>query len=312
MPAIAAHYLFGRRMLERLGDDEFTTGDDACAFLLGNQGPDPLYGLVITPVQRPWSKLSGRMHSALGSESIDVLLRACTRMEGHDRSVAEAYVKGYICHFTLDSLVHPFVYAWEQALVNAGVEGLGPEMHHHVHAWVEADIDASLMRRYRPLFDKELRADIDALRAGFDVLHVIDELYAAAAPAFNMRVPRNVFTQGMVCYRLSMRTMRSDPGAAARLVLRGVEKVLRQPESIVKAMSVRKGVGAISGWENDEHWPWANPFTNQESTDSLDDLFHRAYAEACEAIDAMNAGGRVLQALEPINFRGEPASLLAQ
>ena len=41
MPAYITHYMFGKRVLERLGSD-VCDQEQANAFYIGNQGPDPL------------------------------------------------------------------------------------------------------------------------------------------------------------------------------------------------------------------------------------------------------------------------------
>ena len=65
MPAILTHDLFGRESLDEVRDLlGFRTDDETDAFLLGNQGPDPLFYLVIDPLMRKWSPLGSAMHAA--------------------------------------------------------------------------------------------------------------------------------------------------------------------------------------------------------------------------------------------------------
>ena len=58
-----------------------------------------------------------------------------------DRSIGRAYVMGFICHYLLDSTVHPFVYSQQYALCDAGVEGLDRKAGSDVHAVIESEID---------------------------------------------------------------------------------------------------------------------------------------------------------------------------
>ena len=68
MPAILTHDLFGRGVLE---DVTSLLGmrslDERDAFLLGNQGPDPLFYIVVDPLMHKWAPLGGALHDASGA-----------------------------------------------------------------------------------------------------------------------------------------------------------------------------------------------------------------------------------------------------
>ena len=68
MPAILTHDLFGRGVLEdATALLNLRTPAERDAFLLGNQGPDPLFYLVIDPLMHKWSPLGGALHQASGA-----------------------------------------------------------------------------------------------------------------------------------------------------------------------------------------------------------------------------------------------------
>ena len=61
MPALITHDFFGRDVYDRLYTFIGGSRDEADAFLLGNQGPDPLFYLVLSPQLRAhnpnWARL---------------------------------------------------------------------------------------------------------------------------------------------------------------------------------------------------------------------------------------------------------------
>ena len=61
MPAYITHYMFGKRVLERLGSDVCDQGQ-VDAFYIGNQGPDPLFYSFLSPRVCGDIYLGSKMH----------------------------------------------------------------------------------------------------------------------------------------------------------------------------------------------------------------------------------------------------------
>jgi hypothetical protein len=175
MPAILTHDFFGKSVFDDVSKLlGFATEDERCAFLLGNQGPDPLFYLCIDPLMHKWEPLGNAMHSARPSRLLVAMHEAAERLEGADRMAARAYVAGFACHYLLDRSVHPLVYHWQYGLTKAGVAGLGPESEQVVHAEVERDLDEAVLwgaehktiREYRPYEEVLRRRPEDLLDGG--------------------------------------------------------------------------------------------------------------------------------------------------
>ena len=146
MPAILTHDLFGRDVMDDASDLlGFRTRDEKDAFLLGNQGPDPLFYLVIDPLMRKWSPLGNVMHAARPARLLVAMREAAERLEGRERRLARAYVAGFACHWQLDSTIHPFVYHWQNGICSAGVPGLDEGAASRVHAEIERDLDEMVL-----------------------------------------------------------------------------------------------------------------------------------------------------------------------
>ena len=64
MPAIVTHDLFGRAVADDVADlMNFRSVDERDAYLLGNQGPDPLFYLVAHPLMAKWSRKLRQHHA---------------------------------------------------------------------------------------------------------------------------------------------------------------------------------------------------------------------------------------------------------
>ena len=131
MPSTYAHRIFGDLVSRRLSAG---TGEIAAKnrelFSIGLHGPDilfyhrPLRYSRINQLGRNMHKEKGRRFFTDAREMI---------RESEDPDAALAYILGFICHFTLDSLCHPFVNDWER---KSGVP----------HVEIEAEFDKMLMR----------------------------------------------------------------------------------------------------------------------------------------------------------------------
>lgn len=311
MPAILTHDLFGRGLLEDVSQLlGLRSLDERDAFLLGNQGPDPLFYLVVDPLMRKWSPLGNRMHDGSAAELLLAMREAYLRLDGHERQVARAYVAGFACHWLLDSTVHPLVYWWQHALTSAGVPGLDASAGSKVHAEIERDLDEAVLfslagrtvERWVP-HERTLAATRSALAA-------IDKLYFYVALwVYDKPIDPRTFSTAVIEFRLAQRLFDS-PRGRKRQVLGTVERLAtRSPFSLVCAMSHRARPDETSAFDNREHATWENPFTGERSNASFRDLWESARDRALPTVDVLLrsdeldlAGVRALT--DDLNFEG--------
>ena len=131
MPSTYAHRIFGDAAFNRLSAE---TAEIVRAnrefFAMGLHGPDILFyhrPLLYGRVNR----LGRNMHKEKGSRFFSDA-RSLVR-ESRRPDAALAYLFGFICHFTLDSLCHPYINRWEE---KTGVP----------HVEIETEFDKALLR----------------------------------------------------------------------------------------------------------------------------------------------------------------------
>ena len=147
MPALISHHLFGEEVLATFGYRRFTSFDEHDAFMLGNQGPDPLYYLFEGKDLVTLHLLGTRMHRENVNREFEVMRSFANSMGPHHRKIAQAFVSGFICHFMLDSVTHPLINAQVRELTSAGVEGLDGSASSEVHGQIEEIGRASCRER---------------------------------------------------------------------------------------------------------------------------------------------------------------------
>ena len=98
MPAIITHDQFGRKALAKAAAGVVSNERERNAFLLGNQGPDPLFYCVANPTTAKYHKLGNLMHHADPSALLFSLAQSLVYLPEAAHPLAKAYIAGFLCH----------------------------------------------------------------------------------------------------------------------------------------------------------------------------------------------------------------------
>ena len=103
MPAILTHDFFARDVADRAKAElPLATLDEREAFLLGSQGPDPLFYITIYPLMAKWAKVGNLMHDERPARLLAAMREAVDRLSKREKDVGAAYLAGFSCHWLLD------------------------------------------------------------------------------------------------------------------------------------------------------------------------------------------------------------------
>ena len=309
MPAIITHDTFGRDAYERNRTFIGATRDEVEAFLLGNQGPDPLFYSVANPLLKRVHKLGNRMHRDKPSEILTAFREGISVLDEADRPVGRAYALGFLGHYVLDSTMHPLVYFQEYRLCDAGEPGLTRADGNEVHALIESEYDEMVLTAKRGETVATFDPSREILRGTDRMLHIVSQLYAyMALTVCGTVIPEDAFAGAVKCFRVVQRLFHSGTGVKRELLGR-VEEVVR-PYSFYRAMSHRAHLLERSEFDNREHETWADPFTGEESTDGFWDRYEKAAERFDAAARTFDDAAFDLAAARRIthdkNFSGDP------
>ena len=312
MPSLVTHDLFGGDVYDALYSTIGGSRDEYHAFLLGNQGPDPLFYAHVNPLLRSAHGLGSRMHREQTPELFVAMKRAVTLLDEADRSIGRAYALGFLCHYLLDRTVHPLVYFYEHAICDAGIEGLDREDHSEVHAVIESELDELMLTVKLQTTARQFNPATQVLRASDQVLDIISRMHVFVADTvFGWPIPAHAFKSSLKHMRTVQGRLFYSPRGIKRQVLGGLETLFRR-HSFLRAMSHRNGEVHESDFYNHEHLPWENPLTGEIATTSFWDLYEEARKLAFEGILAFDAPSFDLEAARTLtrgrNFAGEAYS----
>ncbi len=121
MPAAYAHYVFGKKVYQKLPEKE---RERICgnldAFLLGLHGPDLLFYYYPLGKNRV-NQLGKRLHREIAADFFE---KGRANYRSDDDPALRAYLYGFLCHFILDSECHPYIsfYMEEKQLGHMEIE----------------------------------------------------------------------------------------------------------------------------------------------------------------------------------------------
>ena len=309
MPSIITHDTFGQDVYRDLFGFIGGSRDEAEAFLLGNQGPDPLFYAAACPWLAPYLNLGNTLHDQRPTELLHAFKTGLPFLSDAERPVGRAYAMGFICHYALDSTAHPFIFSQQYALCDAGEPGLTRKDGHEVHSFIETELDELVLFTKRGATVAQLNPARDILKGSARMLQIVSKLYAYVVMAvYGKVVPRSLFEQSVRAMRLGQRAFHSSSGLK-RALIGGVEEMVR-PYSFCRAMSPRVVELDASPFENREHAPWTDPFTDKQSHAGFWDLYESALGMAKGAIQLFDTERFGIEDARRIthdrNFSGKP------
>ncbi len=309
MPAIITHDFFGQDVYDRLFSTIGGTRDEAEAFLLGNQGPDPLFYSIVSLRLREHNRLGNIMHNEKPSELMRAFKDSLGILDEEEVSVGRAYALGFLCHYTLDSTMHPLVFSHEYSLCDAGEPGLSRADSGEVHGTIESELDELVLFTRRGETVSTFAPWREILQASDFVLNTVSKMYAyVALVVYGRIIPQDMFAVSVRDFRRVQRLFHSSHGIK-RAMLGHVEGLVR-PYSFYQSMSHRPIELEESQFDNHDHKTWENPFTGETSQDSFWDLFERALDKAEQNISAFDRSDFDVEAARELthelDFSGRP------
>lgn len=275
MPALITHDYFGQKALDAVLEHNAWTQEQQDVFLLGNQGPDPYFYVVLSPWLMRFSRVGSLMHAQKPSEFIAMLHESVQWLSLEEEEIGQAYLLGFCCHYLLDTTVHPFVYAQEYAICDAGIEDLSRKNGSEVHATIERELDELVLFAKQGKTIATFKPYQEILRANDNALSVISRMLGIAVyRTYGVVLPRNLFRVCVYNFRLAQRLFYSPDGIKRSLLVRA-ERLFRS-YSFYDSMSHRTLERNASDFANDERSVWENPFTNKCHQESFFDLFDKA------------------------------------
>ena len=283
MPGYLSHYLFSIGTARRLTDSKAydILMKYKKTFCLGGEGPDIfLYYVPCHLREKP--SLGHRLHKSCSKQFIaNAIEYVNNRRNPEEKDVLYAYLCGLICHYTLDTIAHPYV----EALANPNLSCTNKALCSYQHCNLESNLDTNLLFKYlhklpseqnylsitRP--PKKERKSIAAfLSTNCNLVYRKEKSYHLTNPSQMYRVV-TLFPFAATCLR--------DKNGIKKPVFSTLERVLHSPYRPSCVMS-SDDLQINLDYLNLAHKEWYSPFEPERiREESFLDLFrqgiHSAY-----------------------------------
>ncbi|MBE5905639.1 MAG: hypothetical protein E7277_02440 [Lachnospiraceae bacterium] len=145
MPGFYTHYLFGAMTFPQLTNARTKSilKNNKAVYTYGLQGPDFLFYFLPSQILHS-GNLGSTMHERRTGCFLNHLIN--TRNEfvsQEERDIAECYILGFIGHYVLDSVAHPYIYD------RSGFVFQKTQRYYSRHIELETEIDSDLLDYYK-------------------------------------------------------------------------------------------------------------------------------------------------------------------
>lgn len=172
MPAMISHYFLALKALDRYRA-KGGAPVDRDAFLWGAQGPDFLFFQIPFPWRktRNLNTLGRRMHREDPSRLLTAFRAYSIRRKSDD--LTRSYLLGFLCHYSMDRTIHPFIYAQIASLRKQYPKS--PDT--FLHCQIESALDVIVLRYEKAELPTEFNLK-KAIPKNRDVQEAIARIYA--------------------------------------------------------------------------------------------------------------------------------------
>lgn len=246
------------------------------AYVLGAQGPDPLFTLGIFPLRKASKpKPYGKM---LHTQRTGAFLQTLLRLAKEQGPLRQAYALGFLTHYSLDSTVHPYVYANS---IDANGSYSSP-----LHMRLEKSWDTLYHRRDGHKGTPVSMVGVAEAEAHWEPIATLWS--AAICMTYDIQIDKAEIMQAFVNTAKINRLTHSPFGIKYGIMSCFERFLLRRPYMITAHITPRTPIhGDI---ENTAHLPWFPPAeADRQRNEGLPELFDTATKRAAALLKAASA-----------------------
>lgn len=159
MPSFFTHQVIAEEVLKAIPNDLYTKIEYYDCYYAGAQGADPFF--IYRPFKKKGYNLGKTMHR---KKVFEFFSAAYDNLNATDNPRGRAYLYGYITHYAVDTIFHPYVYWLEKELVRALPKSRKKDK---VHFRIERDIDVFIYEEYRHANLKDYVYDVTLSEADY-------------------------------------------------------------------------------------------------------------------------------------------------
>ena len=285
MPGLITHYICGEAVLEKLdGDIAQIIREHHQMYNVGTQGPDIFFYYLPGLILKKIAGLGTKMHKGNFKLFMKHMAESTNGMEGRVREAAVAYIAGYLTHYCLDYMTHPYIYYKTGERKDDDIKTLKYSVYHRNF---EAAIDILMLKLSsgeKPA-DKKLWEIIKIPRD--DAKAVSQIIGKSVLEAYETEITSKQVYKSFVYMMRLTRLMQSRNGKRKRLMefVEGMTIGEKICSSLIHAQELHDGIDYLNLGKR----PWHMPWDNQKAYDvSFTEMFEKAVDQGAGVVTAFH------------------------
>lgn len=275
MPGFTTHYLFGIDACRRLTSTSMHNmiRRDHSAYALGLQGPD-LFFYYLPSYLMHRKNIGDLAHRKDTGQFFANLLQSRKLFAGkkHSLSIADAYICGFMGHYTLDCTIHPYVYAFTG--YNAQTPPSNTE-YFGQHAYFETELDSELLYEKKHLYPSQFHQNATIRLTTLQRKVIVRMLCYAYRNTYPDISVSEFFLSGAPFWMKLGTHLLNDPSGQKKVLSRLIEKIFLG-RAFLSPMVASDYYRFIKDPMNLHHRVWIHPWTKKSSTASFPELYDQA------------------------------------
>jgi hypothetical protein len=192
--------------------------------------------------------------------------------EPRSLAVADAYIAGFIGHYTLDCAVHPYVYAFTGYTADDPPSNLD---YFGQHAYFETEIDTELLLYKKGLLPSEFHQSATIRLSALQRTTIVRMLVYAYRNTYPGILASEVLLGGAPFWMKTGTKLLADPSGRKKVLTRLIERVLLG-RAFISPMVASDHYCFIQDPMNLSRRTWTHPWTKKRSRESFYDLYYDA------------------------------------
>ncbi len=277
MPGIVTHTLFTEAVLERL--DNPMLNAHRSFVITGGQGPDFLFYDHTTPQKLLISSHLRNYGILFHQENINAFYQSALHSIRQEKNSAIqddliSYICGHLCHWALDSSLHPLVYS------RVGAYTVQSSARHHRY---ESLLDAAMLQYHKGLTIVDFNPAEQCFSTELPVARALSRIYGPAIETIYGETIRPSRFMNILQEWKTMQKNFHDPKNRKKSLLHPIEKAIHL-DHLITGFSIPNEAEDNIDVCNLLHTPWPDPVTGELREESMFDLWNVAIARAIRAI----------------------------
>lgn len=271
MPGYDMHYLFGVHSYRKMSDDTIVkkaVKNNRGSYKLGLLGPD-IFFYYATEVVAARKNIGSLMHTTKTDVFLKNMITYVDLHKGRAREIGISYLCGFLSHYVVDCICHPYVY-WMTDYLHKEINYL------EKHFRFESDMDITLLSMYKKTTPYEFMKNSTFCLNEAETAVVCDMLYYAIRSTYHdSRITRSGIQMAIYSLYKEQKLIRIASEKTNRAIAR-ISKMFGNQRYLAPFIPSPKEV-RYEDPLNLKHKKWHNPWDlSKTSTDSVPEMLGKA------------------------------------